>query len=245
MPWKITMYGVRPASRGPYVLPVLLAVGCGLGVQAQALPAVFEAQDKLRPLTISQMVGSAGPQTVPSTSQQPPTPVLEPLPVVKIDQRQTRTGQIFDLKFSQPVALRDLLRLLVRDTSINLVLPQDLEGTFSGDLTGVTLEEALDLILPQHGLDYSIEGRVLRVFKREFKTRIYNIDYIATLRGGPGRCPRAAVRAAAAPRAARAPEGQQAALRAEAAAAAAVVPLRSAVLTAATCSSSSKRVSRT
>ncbi|MEX2273908.1 MAG: hypothetical protein WD690_20760 [Vicinamibacterales bacterium] len=105
------------------------------------------------------------------------------MPVTRLDQRQV-PSKVFDLDLAEPMSLRVLLRLLVKDTGLNLVLPQDLDAEFVGELQGVTLREALDLILPPHGLDYIIEGRVLRVFPREMGTRIYNVDYIATLRGG-------------------------------------------------------------
>ncbi len=185
MPWNKTAPGAGIPLGGPYILTAIFALACGLAVHAQAGPGASRSQEQMRPLTVSQVIGDRGPQAVPPLPQQPPpAPVLEPLPITRLDDRQTGKAPLFDLRFSDPVPVAALLRLLVRDTDFNLVLPQDLDATFIGDLKGVTLREALDLILPQHGLDYAIDGRVLRVFKREPRTRIYNIDYIATLRSG-------------------------------------------------------------
>lgn len=181
MPWNILTFGAATRHRGPCLLVALLAVGGGLGLNAQT--GQIGTQEKLQPLTVSHLASQGGPKAVPATAQRPPTPTLEPLPVTRLDPQQV-PPQLFDLSFSDPVPLSGLLRLLVRDTDLNLVLPQDLDATFIGDLKGVTLREALDLILPQRGLDYAIEGRVLRVFPRAMGTRIYNIDYVATQRGG-------------------------------------------------------------
>lgn len=185
MPVNTSTPGVRGPRRGPYLLPALLAMAGGLGLNAQTAPPGPIPQEALRPLPV--MMGARGPQTAAQTGQQPPRPVLEPLPVTQIEERQARPeleGGRFSLNFAEPVPLGELLMLLVRETQLNVVVPPDLEATFSGDLKNVTLREALDLILPPHGLDYEIDDRTLRVFKREMRTRIYNIDYISTLRGG-------------------------------------------------------------
>jgi MSHA biogenesis protein MshL len=113
--------------------------------------------------------------------------VLRPLPVTRMDERQTHPdldAKRFNLFFAEPMPVVQVLRLLVDETDLNLVVSPDIDATFIGDLKNVTLREALDLILPQHGLDYTVEGRVLRVFTRELEIRIFNIDYVATQRSG-------------------------------------------------------------
>jgi MSHA biogenesis protein MshL len=57
-------------------------------------------------------------------------------------------------------------------------------GTFIGELKNVTVRQALGLILQPLGLDFAVTGNVVRVFKREPETRLYDIDYIATDRTG-------------------------------------------------------------
>src|SRR6185503_1494835 len=70
----------------------------------------------------------------------------------------------------------------------------EVAGTFVGDLKNVTVRQALGVILPQTGLDYAIDGSLIRVFRREPETRLYDVNYIATSRtpsnsvgGGLGR----------------------------------------------------------
>jgi type II secretory pathway component GspD/PulD (secretin) len=57
-----------------------------------------------------------------------------------------------------------------------------ISGSFIGELKNVTVRQALDLILRPLGLASSIDGHVLRVFKREPETRIFDLNYIATER---------------------------------------------------------------
>jgi len=99
----------------------------------------------------------------------------------------------FTLTFSQPVPIRDLLLLLVRGTSLSMVPDPEIAGSFIGELKNISVRQALGLILPPLGLDYSVNGSFIRVFRREAETRIFYVNYIATERsstvsvgGGPG-----------------------------------------------------------
>ena len=84
--------------------------------------------------------------------------------------------------------------MLVRATSLSIITDPEISGTFIGDLKNVTIRQALALILPQMGLDYTIDGSVIRVFRREPESRLYDVNYVATTRasaasigGGIGR----------------------------------------------------------
>jgi MSHA biogenesis protein MshL len=82
------------------------------------------------------------------------------------------------------VPIKDLLLLLVRATSLSVVPDSSVTGSFVGELKNVTVRQALDVILRPLGLDYAVGGSVIRVFKREPETRIFNLNYIATDRAG-------------------------------------------------------------
>jgi type II secretory pathway component GspD/PulD (secretin) len=82
------------------------------------------------------------------------------------------------------VSIKDLLLLLVRGTSLSLVPDPNIEGSFIGELKNVTVRQALGLILPPLGLQYALDGSVVRVFKREPETRIFDINVTATDRAG-------------------------------------------------------------
>ncbi len=107
--------------------------------------------------------------------------------VTQLDERQRLEdldGHRFSLSFSEPVPVRDVFTLIVRDTNFSLVSDPGLEQTFTGELKNVTLREALELILDPVGLDYSVDGNVIRVFRKRMETRIFEIDYVLTRRSG-------------------------------------------------------------
>lgn len=114
---------------------------------------------------------------------------LEPLPVVRLDSAASATldsVRPLSMRFSQPVPLRDVLLLLVRDTGLSLATEPDIEGTFVGELSGVTLRQALDLVLGPHGVGYTVEGSAIRVFRKRPETRIFDINVSNAVRSGSG-----------------------------------------------------------
>jgi type II secretory pathway component GspD/PulD (secretin) len=109
------------------------------------------------------------------------------LPLTQLDERGSAAeldNRTFSLTFAQPVAVRDVLLLLVRGTSLSVIPAPDVSGMFIGDLKNVTVRQALSLILPPLGLDYAVDAGFIRVFKREPETRLFDINYIATQRAG-------------------------------------------------------------
>jgi len=103
------------------------------------------------------------------------------LPVTQLDVRQTDPdldGQRISVGFVRRTSIHDVLLLLVRDTRLSVIPDPSLDQTFIGDLKNVTVREALDLILEPLGLDYAVNGRVVRVSRRELETRFYSIDYV-------------------------------------------------------------------
>jgi len=119
--------------------------------------------------------------------QQPRPPQLPPLPLTQLDERGLAAdldNRTFSLTFAQPVPIRDLLLLLVRGTNISIVPDPAITGSFIGELKNVTVRQALGLILRPLGLDYALDGGVVRVFKRQPETRIFDLNYIASERAG-------------------------------------------------------------
>jgi MSHA biogenesis protein MshL len=112
---------------------------------------------------------------------------LPTLPLTQLDDRTLSVeldNRVFNLTFAQPVAIRDLLLLLVRGTSLSVVPDPVLSGTFIGELKSVTVRQALDLILPPLSLAYAVDGSIVRVFRREPETRLFDINYVAAARSG-------------------------------------------------------------
>jgi MSHA biogenesis protein MshL len=120
------------------------------------------------------------------TGLSPQNPGLSPLAVSQIEEgrRSETMDQTISLNFAEPIAIRELLLLLVRDTNLSVVPDPDVEGTFSGELKNVTLRQALGLILEPHGMEFTFDDNVLRVRRQQVQTRIFNINYVATRRSG-------------------------------------------------------------
>jgi len=111
---------------------------------------------------------------------------LPPLPLTQLDERAAspELDRILSVTFAQPVPLGEALVALVRGTDLSIATDPGTAGTFIGDLKNVTVRQALDAVLPPLGLNYEVDGSLIRVFKREPETRIFDLNYIATERTG-------------------------------------------------------------
>jgi MSHA biogenesis protein MshL len=122
-----------------------------------------------------------------AAAAQPPPRPMPVLPLTQLDEHALAAdldNRTFTLTFAQPVPVRELLLLVVRGTSLSIVPDPSISGAFIGELKNVTVRQALSLILPPLGLQYSVDGSFIRVFARVAETRIFDIDYAATERAG-------------------------------------------------------------
>ena len=128
------------------------------------------------------LVGAA--QSPSQTGQAP----LRPLAVTQLDERpqgnDLDSGRPVTITLSDPTPITELLLMLVRGTRLSVVPDPDVQGTFRGDLKNVTLRQALEMILQPHGFDYSVQGNLIRVFKRRLETRRFDLNYVVTRRTG-------------------------------------------------------------
>ena len=112
---------------------------------------------------------------------------MPPLPLTQLDNRAQSPdldNRAFSLTFAQPVAINDVLLLLVRGTNLSVVPDPSIGGSFIGDLKSVTVRQALGLILRPLGLEFTVDGGVIHVFRREPETRLFAVDYLAAERTG-------------------------------------------------------------
>jgi MSHA biogenesis protein MshL len=138
------------------------------------------------------LVTAQGAAQVPAPPPQAGQPAaqapLRPLAVTQLDERQPGndldSARPISITLSDPTPITDLLLVLARDTRLSIVPDPDVEGTFRGDLKDVTLRQALEMILQPHGLDYSVQGNLIRVFRRRVETRIFDLNYVVTRRSG-------------------------------------------------------------
>ena len=150
-------------------------------------------EPKFRDVEFVRAIGAAcvvlGAVTASAQAPQPRPAPMPQLPLTQLDERVPAgdlDNRAFTLTFAQPVPVRDLLLLLVRGTTLSIVPDPGVTGTFIGELKQVTVRQALGLILRPLGLDYALDGSIIRVFRREAETRIFDLNYIATERVGQG-----------------------------------------------------------
>ena len=131
------------------------------------------------------MTAAQGSAQIPQSTQTPP---LRPLAVTQLDERQQASdldsARQISITLADPTPITDLLLMLVRDTRLSVVPDPDVQGSFRGDLKDVTLRQALELILQPHGFDYSVQGNLVRVFRRRLETRRFDLNYVVTRRTG-------------------------------------------------------------
>lgn len=137
----------------------------------------------LKPHPVSGLEGQgtpAGQQPRPA----PPRPPLSPLPVTGLDEssRAELDGRTLSVRLSQPMPVRDLLVLLARESGVSIVAGPGVDGTFVGELKDVTLRQALDLAVRPFGLDYTVDGRAIHVFRRQPETRFFDVNLAAARR---------------------------------------------------------------
>ena len=139
------------------------------------------------------VLACGGPQgmTVPSAPSPGPLPLarqtkgqLPPLPVTEIDQRETTldSPRRLTLSFAEPQPIEAVLDLLVMGTPFSLAVDADVKGSFRGELKQLTLREALTALLAPLGLDFQVQGTVIRVMKHQPQTRMFDLNLVAVQR---------------------------------------------------------------
>lgn len=138
--------------------------------------------------------GCAGPNAVEQTSPailndyQVTDSPQEELPEIVLPQREAEEGmapKLYTLQVRE-AAIQELLLAFSEQTELSIIVDPKISGKVTVDLKGVTLEQALDAILIPIGLEYKREGNFIKVFQPKMKTRIFNLDYITTVRTGRG-----------------------------------------------------------
>ena len=140
------------------------------GALAQGLPD----------LAVTRLIGVRR-DAVPSPQPPQPAPALGPLPVTQLDDRvrgDLDGPRRVSLTISRPMALRDLLLLLVNGTPLSLVADEGVSGEFVGDLKDLSMRQALEAVLFPRGLDYDVQGTLIRVFPRRAATRLFDVNYV-------------------------------------------------------------------
>lgn len=124
---------------------------------------------------------------VGSASAQTANQVPAPLPVTRIDDRSTRAdldapGAV-SLAISSPLPIRDALLQLVAGTPFSLVVGDDVDGAFAGELKELSIRQGLEAMLFPRALDYTIDRTVIRVHRQRPLMRLFDVSYLNVQRG--------------------------------------------------------------
>jgi type II secretory pathway component GspD/PulD (secretin) len=153
-----------------------------------ALPAVACAQTG-QEMPVLRLSGSAGggqapaqpPPAAPRPAQRPSAP-LPPLPATEIDAAAAAAAldapRRIVLTFAEPRPIDEVLRLIVAGTPFSLAIDSDVTGAFRGELRDLTLREALSTLLTPLGLDFFVEGTVLRITRHRADTRQFDLNVL-------------------------------------------------------------------
>ena len=125
---------------------------------------------------------SGGAMQVPAPDRPPASGQLPPLSVTRIDDT-ARSADLdaprrLSIAFAGPVPVRDVLLLLVQGTPFSIAMDPDLRGSFIGELKQLTLRQAVESVLVPRGLDFEIDGTVIRVFPRRTTTRLFDLNFL-------------------------------------------------------------------
>jgi MSHA biogenesis protein MshL len=156
-------------------VPVVLAATAGSAGQ--------HAPVRLPELAVTRLQG-ARPASSPPAGDVTSTAAakLPPLTVTQLDDRHAVTNldgpRRITLSVSRPMPIGDLLLLLVNGTPFSLVTDNEVGGSFTGDLKELTMRQALEAVLFPRGLDYDVQGTLVRVFPRRTSTRLFTVNYL-------------------------------------------------------------------
>jgi type II secretory pathway component GspD/PulD (secretin) len=146
------------------LLMLLLAVGCATAPKKEQAKLPSPAAEPLKP---------------------PPRPEekLKELVVPQREEAKKVPEQLYSL-FVREASIQDVLLTFSKDSEFNIIIDPALSGKVTIDLKQVTLQEALEAILPPLGGTYSVEGKFIRVFRPKMETHLFTLNYIATKRTG-------------------------------------------------------------
>ncbi|HUF25111.1 MAG TPA: type IV pilus secretin PilQ [Vicinamibacterales bacterium] len=115
------------------------------------------------PMSALRMQQAAAPP-VRQTPPEPPAVQAPALPTQPAPRQYQGIPISLDLQGSP---LRDVLRLFANISGLNMVIDAAIEGSVDIILTDVPWDQALEIILRAHNLDYTLDGTVVRIAKRD------------------------------------------------------------------------------
>lgn len=106
--------------------------------------------------------------------------VVEPDPVAA--QRGTGESQVSIA--AREADLRAVLLALAEQAGLDLIAAPDVGGAITLEVENVTIDDALNAILTPAGYPYELRGELLQVYGRGMQTRLFQLDYMISVRSG-------------------------------------------------------------
>ncbi|HKV09377.1 MAG TPA: type IV pilus secretin PilQ [Thermoanaerobaculia bacterium] len=135
----------------------------GTGSTAPA-PAAAPATDKAQPsdLGLRQSVATPSAVQIQTNSVAPGLPV-QSFEAQGVGQKEkTYVGEPIDLKVTN-ADVTDVLRTFAQISGLNIVVQPGVTGTVTAELENVPWDQALEQVLKINGLDYELDGNVMRI----------------------------------------------------------------------------------
>ena len=108
---------------------------------------------------------------------------LREIPLLQFEEPEKAPERVYSITMRDS-DIRSVLMCFSKKSDYNITLDPDVTGTVTMDLKRVTLEEALDAILTPLGYVYRNEANIIKILKPKLETRIFTLNYLATVRTG-------------------------------------------------------------
>jgi MSHA biogenesis protein MshL len=149
-----------------------------------AAALLLSARAWAQEMPVTRLAGGPGPLVAqgPAAPARPAGAQLPPLPATQIEARDAAASldaqRGLSLSFLEPMAIAEVLRLLVEGTPFSLAIDPDVTGSFRGELKRLTLREALTTLLTPLGLDFDVQGTIIRVLRHRIETRQFDLNLL-------------------------------------------------------------------
>ena len=151
----------------------------------------FSITSGLIALGLVAQLGCAKPRG-PVAVQTPPVPPVatqapskEPLPALIVTEieKERKPERVYSFTLRN-ADIHEVLLSISKQTSYNIVVDPDVQGSVTMDLKNVTLTDALDTLTDLLGLTYRVRRNLIRVSRPALETRIFSLQYVNLKRTG-------------------------------------------------------------